>query len=432
LSGGDYLVNKVRKLQKEFNEADEQYAKVLKQTNENIEEISQNVEKKINDISNVNIIISDIDKSFAEKTGIVNIKDMTFLWGAIALQCARWILIPSFNEKTFTPDVQNRKSATEEGKKDLTLTGEELDRNKEERDKRKYPNWESIILLPVPYDAMKGTEDIVIPGVTDFGKRLYGGNHHSATLGHDPILGHIFGTANIMTRSITFHDKLMTTRKVEIESGRQQNVLKEPYGLLNMFDDVIRSYKEDSMRLTASHLKQVLHLQSDKYTKDGLPIPLIPAGMQQKLLKQKWNSKELENILKGSIGGITAQAVVAAFLNTSVGTLHGFCYNERKDEDFKLYNVRTRKIIATSNTISTAINMAAVTAGTVSGVLTDNPEIIKKSISHLDLGGYIVTIHQIARSKSLQEQIRREYLEKELYSRLCDNTYSFLEEAYHE
>ncbi len=60
-----------------------------------------------------------------------------------------------------------------------------------------------MFLYPVPYDAMEGTRRIVIPGVSTDEKNLYGGNHHSATMGHDPILGYLFGTMNIMTRTIT-------------------------------------------------------------------------------------------------------------------------------------------------------------------------------------------------------------------------------------
>src|SRR5699024_140673 len=99
---------------------------------------------------------------------IANPKDMVFLWSAVAIQCVRWILIPTFDMETLTPTTEDRKDSASEGKKDKTATGRELDKTKEEREKQELPDVKYIMILPVPYDAMKGTEDIVIPGVTEY------------------------------------------------------------------------------------------------------------------------------------------------------------------------------------------------------------------------------------------------------------------------
>ena len=427
------MFDKYQKLLNDYNKAEKRFDTELNAFSKNIEEVKNNVDKINTDLKSINIVISDIDKQFEEKTGICNKKDMKFLWGAIALQCGRWMLIPTIDEKTLTPNVEDRKDATKEGKKDKTKSGKEINKENKEKKGNRYIDSEQIMHLPVPFDAMAGTEDIVIKGVTEKGKNLYGGNHHSATFGHDPILGHLIGTANILTRSITFKDKFMTTRIVKILSGRQQYVVKTPYyGLMNMYKDVYGSLKEDKTRLLTAHVKEVLHLQSDKYTKDGLPIPLLPASMQQKMLKKKWNSKELQNVLESVFKGATKNYFVAALINESVGILHGFCYDEKKDENLNLYAIRTRKIISTSNIIAEAVNLAAVIGGTAVGVLAENEGIIKKAISHIDLGGYVQAIHQIARNAKLQEEIRREFLEKQLFDRFLSEKYSFLEEAHYE
>ena len=412
---------------------EKRFSSELKQFSDAVDKVHEHSMDVLSDLNNVNIIISDIDKQFEEKTGITNLKDMTFLWGAVAVQCARWIVVPNFEEETLTPTSDDRKDSTSEGKKDKTGTKDQLDKTRDEREKQKYPDNKNIILLPVPYDAMKGTEDIVIPGVTPFGKQIYSMNHHSATLGHDPLIGQLFGTANIMTRSITFHDKLLTTRLVENPSGRTQVVVKNPvYTKTQMVKDVIASAKEEKGRIAMALLKENLHLQSDKYTKTGLPIPTLSASMQQKLLDSKWNSKELEDILKGSIKGIKTNFLVSVIINTIVGTLHGFCYNENNDESKALYSVRTQKVVATSNVIAESINLAAVFGGSVAGYFSGNPDVIKKSISHLDVGGIIEAIHQVFKSKKIQEEIRREFLEQELFVRFTSNKYSFLEESYYE
>lgn len=427
------MLDKYQNIKNNFETGEKKFSNALIDFSNAANEMSDHSEKTLSDLKNINIIISDINKQFSDKTGIINVKDMAFLWGAVAIQCVRWILIPTFDITTLTPSTADRKDSSSEGKKDKTATGKELDKNKEERDEKKYPDHKHLILLPVPYDAMKGTEDIVIPGVTEYGKQIYSKNHHSATLGHDPLIGQIIGTANILTRSITFHDSTLTTRKVEILSGRNQIVVKEPsYSIPNMIDDLIETLQEDNSRIVTALLKENLHLQSDKYTKTGLPIPLLSANLQQKLLDCKWNSKELEAVLKGAIKGIAINFLVSLIINTIVGTLHGFCYNEQHDENLKLYSVRTSKLIATSSVIAESINLAAVSAGTIAGVLTENEKLIKKSISHLDIGGIIEAIHQIFKSKTIQEEIRREFLEQELFNRFTSNRYSFLEESRYE
>lgn len=427
------MLDKYQKIKDEFDEGEQRFSSELGKFSNAVDEIHNHAENILGDLKNVNVIISDIDKQFAEKTGIINAKDMAFLWGAVAIQCARWILIPTFDLETLTPTTEDRKDSGAEGKKDKTGTGKQLDIGKEERDKQKFPDNKNIILLPVPYDAMKGTEDIVIPGVTEYGKQIYSMNHHSATLGHDPLIGQVVGTANILTRSITFHDATMTTRRVEIPSGREQIVVKEPaYSIPMMIEDVIKTSKEDSDRITTALLKENLHLQSDKYTKTGLPIPLLSADMQQKLLDSKWNSKELEDVLKGAINGMAKNLIAVLIINTIVGTLHGFCYNENYDENRRVYSVRTRKVVVTSNVIAESINLAAVAGGTIAGVLSENEDLIKKAISHLDIGGVIEAIHHVFSNKNLQEEIRRDFLEQELFNRFTSDKYSFLEESGYE
>ena len=427
------MLDKYQNIKDGFDKGEKKFSSELNKFSDAVDEIKEHSSTTIEDIKNANIIISDIDKHFAEKTRITNIKDMTFLWSAIAIQCVRWILIPTFDIKTLTPNTENRKDSGSEGRKDKTKSGSELDKSKEECKDQEFPDSKNILAFPVPFDAMKGTEDIIIPGVTAFGQQINGRNHHSATLGHDPLIGQVVGTANIMTRSITFHDLFATTRKVERFNGRIQSVVKEPpYSKILMMKDVVASSREDASRITAALMKENLHLQSDKYTKMGLPIPFLSPALQQKLLNKNWNSKALEDVIKGSIKGIVNNFAVALVINTIVGTLHGFCYNEEKDGDTTLYSVRTRKVVATSNVIAECINLGTVLTGSIGGVLSANSELVKKSISHLDVGGMIEAIHQIVRSKKLQEKIRREFLEQELFKHFTDNKYSFLEESYYE
>lgn len=425
----------MKKYQKIRNDIDIACDTAIDKTNQlkkNVDEVYQNTEEILEKYENIHIIISDIDKQFSEKTGITNKKDMTFLWSAVALQCARWIMLPMVDEKSLEFDRSERKNASLEGKKDKTQDGKKLDKLGFHDGLSKYPSPEEIMALPVPFDAMKGTEDIVIPGVTEYGKNLYGGNHHSATLGHDPILGYIFGTLNILTRSITFHRIDLLTKKVERTSGREQQIADVFYSFPIMLQESYEALSEDFRRLDAGLRKEYLHLKSDKYTKDGLPIPLLKAETQQKLLRMDWNSKEIESILRSSGQSVFLQWFVAHILNLITGTLHGFCYDEKIDESLATYSVRTKKVVIASNIIASTVNLATVAAGTISGVVSNSPKLIKKSITHLDIGGYVETLHQIINNRNLQEIIRREFLEQELYNQFAGNAYSFLEEAHYE
>lgn len=425
------MLDKYQKLKDEFDTADKKFTKTIDDMNAVIEEMQEKSSQQLEDLKNVNIIIKDIDKNFAEKTGIINPKDQVFLWIAVGMQCVRWILIPTIDEDALNPSKEGRKDSASEGKKDKTKTSKQLDNTREEREQRRYINCYDIMALPVSYDAMKGTEDIYIPGVTELGVNIYSMNHHSATLGHDPIVGLVVGPANIMTRTITFHDAKATTRRVINPSGRKQEVVHPNILHSTVFKEVLESSREDIKRIPTALTKELLHLESDKYTKTGLPIPLLPAELQQKLLDNLWNSEELKELLGSSIKGASINYIIAVIINYIVGLIHGLFYNEMEDENKSLYSVRTRKIIATSNVIAESINLAAVTAGTIGGYFSDDAELIKKSISHLDIGGMVEAIHQVGKSKKLQEELRRQFLEQELEAKLLGDKYSFLEESYY-
>ena len=99
-----------------------------------------------------------------------------------------------------------------------------------------------------------------------------------------------------------------------------------------------------------------------------------------------------------------------------------------KDGNYDLYNVRTQKILKISNIIAESLNIVYVGSSIVIGKETGNPELIKEGMKRIDLGGYIVAVHQIVKSSSVQEKIRREYLENRLYDKFLGENYSFLEE----
>lgn len=378
--------------------------------------IAQKFENAANVAGNSAIIISDIEKEFNNYTSIINKKDQLFLWTAVALQCVRWIFQPKLEMMEEIKPIDSDRIAASDGKKIENPENSKWYKDNIEKDAKsgKYRNWKEYFTNAVPYDAMIGTEDIIIDGVSKNEKNLCGKNHHSSTLGHDPILGYIFGTFNIMTSTITFNRFDLLSRIVDYPS-----VTKEDISIVEIVQHVIESEREDKLRIPAAVSRQWLHLESDKYTKMGLPIPLLSAEKQQALLKQGWNSKEFDRLLnelgKTTLNNLKAtsiQLAISCIISLIIYSLHTFMYDEKTDGDFELYSIRTSKIVTYSNIIAEGLNLAVVAVGTGVGIYSEDEELIKQSLSALDIGGYINAITSIVHNSAIQNKIKEDFLKK--------------------
>lgn len=402
----------------------EQIRLIKERVNKNVSDINQSI-NNINTIAdkfetaadlaqNADYIISDIEKQFNQYTGIFNKKDQAFLWVAVGLQCVRWIFQPQIDVMDkVEPDKSDRVTADEGKKLENKENSDWYNKNKDKEAKEgKYLSWQEYFTNAVPYDAMKGTEDIFVDGVGNDEVNFCGKNHHSATLGHDPILGYIFGTFNIMTSTITFHRWNLLSRIVDYP-----NVTKQRIFFREIIKQVVESEKEDKLRIPAAVARQALHIQSDKYTKIGLPIPMLNAKKQQELLNKGWNSKELDKLMNElnisftkNIKTVNIQLVISSIINIVIFSLHNLMYDENTDGEYDLYSVRTSKIIKYSNLIADGVNLGAVSAGLIAGLYSGDKKLIKESVSHMDIGGYINTINSIIYNKKIQNQIEEEFL----------------------
>lgn len=357
-------------------------------------------------LDNPKKILSDLAKEFEDCTSL-NLKDLSFLFFATALQCCRWLLQPKITASFDKISSEDRHSSQSDGAVEYR-EGKIIAKEKESGTikSRKYPDCSRMFVLPVPYDAMDGTERIIIPGVSEPGKRLYGGNHHSATMGHDPVLGYIFGTINILTRTITFKNPILQTCSVKLYrdtyvdpySYRGQYVA-EDVAMPLLLERLAETAKEDMKRIPAAIIRQTLHIQSDKYTKDGLPIPFVNPEMAQNFLKEGWNSYELERfskyLLKNTVV-IGLQSVLSMLINIVIEILHKLVYNPIQDGSKEIYEVKTRKILLYSNVIASSSNVIY--------------SAISKDLAKLDIGGILVTIHRIVSDTRFIDKIKNEYI----------------------
>ena len=368
-------------------------------------------------------VIEDIDKQFEIATKL-NKKDISFLFLAIALQCTRILFQPKLNLNFEKTPRNQRNDANKDGEKEKKARKEKAKENQKDNiSSQKYPDIVSMFLYPVPYDAMIGTERILIPGVSAKGKCLYGGNHHSATLGHDPVLGYIFGTINIMTQTISFKNIGCQTCNVILSektlanpanySG--QSVGNIDYSFIEIVSMLKETISEDYKRVPAALGRHVLHLQSDKYCSDGLPFPFISPERAQKLIDDDWNSQELAKLGKlvaENISAVGMQAMISIIIKVIIEFLHKLTYREEMGIDRDVFAVKTHKILEISNIIASTSNVIAVLIGSVVGVYTGNGQMAIDSLENLDVGGLLVTIHRIATDENFINELKMEYLRK--------------------
>lgn len=386
---------------------------------------------------NAETIIDDIDAQFARATKL-NKTDITFLFVATALQCARWILLPSldldFKQTPPSERMTSQQGAQIEQKQQKAFL-KEHENEAILSSAMGYFGWNEIIGAPVPYDAMKGSEQFSILGdFSPVGTQLYGKNHHVATLGHDPLMGWIFGTMNIMSRTITMkdfssynvemYDRSMVDGSLILFKDRRQYITTTPPTSLPIIvGQCIHSFTEDNKRLFAAVARQGMHLASDQFTKMGLPIPMLNAARAQSLLEMGWNSAEAEKVIKKlgkNLAVVGAQAGLSILINFIVKSLH-FLYFDGDVEnqaELDLYEVKTRKILSYSNAIASGSNILYVA--------------LSRDISKLDIGGIIVTIYRLISDGSFIKSIKKEFLENQWYNTVMGdfNEFDYLQEGY--
>lgn len=328
-------------------------------------------------------VIDKIDRDFKAKTKLSD-TDITLLFLCTALQCARQYLLPNslfrFQDKGSLPSNQR----ADRFMKKVVSTPVDLIK----------PEWNDVLFQSVPYDALKKGDHVFETG-------LSGNTHRYRTLGHDPVLGWIFGTANIMTNSLTKHN---------FETFQVKNMIiirHYPLGVGGMLNKAVQYAREDPKLLGASVARQAIHYGSDVLTKQGLPIPLIMTAN---------NDLAKEMIIKYHIDtlNILRSAGIAAFINQLIFSIHRLFYNEDKDGTPAMYEVRTRKILSYSNLLASTSNVI-VTAFT-------------KDFSKLDIGGVLVTIYRLISDYNFINEIKRDFIKNELYNQVVGQPYDFMEE----
>lgn len=339
-------------------------------------------------------LIDDIDRQFKRATKLTDV-DIAFLFVATAMQVARQYLLTTFpTERPGDKVAANAVKGTTE---------------KSNRRHRYYsPSLEEILTNPVPFDANMGSAEFdALQGFGPLG-------HRGATVGHDPILGLICGTANIATSTLTnwkwesFHIYSGTYGQAKGVHDIFAHRARTELVFSHTADKLINQGIEGKKIIGASLIKEIVHLKSDVGSKNSLPLPLVSAispALAGELAKRGFDM--------ANAAVVGRQAAYSCLINTLVALIHSLFFDPSSDMSRRMYEVRTRKILSYSNIIASTSNII-VSACT-------------RNVKLLDIGGFAVTLYRIASDAKFISEVKRDFLKNELHDRIVGSEYDFME-----
>lgn len=359
--------------------------------------------------------LQEIDAQFKKYTALTD-KDVALLFIAVGLQVARQYLLTQF------PERKDDKEAA-----DSTRGHTEEHSNRHHRLYR--PSLEEIITNPVPFDVNKGSNGAFK------GSGIMG--HRAVAIGHDPVLGYVFGTANIATATVTLSHPISKTKNgitiyapnldsYHVKTGSYEskgheintdwigNKANTQRIFCETEDKLFHQGKNGVTIVLESLLKEHVHLQSDINTKHSLPLPgvsFISPALASELYKHGLDMCNVSTVGK--------QMGYALLINLLIGFIHDLMYDPDLDGSKRLYEVRTRKILSYSNLMAESSNVVAVAIRANTGDKAG-------AVRMLDIGGLIVLCHRLISDAMFISQVKTEFIQDEFFDRIRGSEYDFL------
>lgn len=333
--------------------------------------------------------LHQIEQAFSKKTSIVNKTDLSFLAVATALQVAKSLLFPYIADKFHYGDSFDPAKRLEHN--DQAIEKAHRKANDSFRDEHlkthKTGQWINLLYQTPPYDITRGS--------VDAGLNLGGAYHRLYTLGHDPILGWLFGTMNILTDTMTLND--LSSYRVSRDPMR---IMSSRVPLWTLFQESYEEIKADPLNLPAALFAEAQHLKSDEYTKLGLPAPLL-SSFNEDFASELYKSNYDALCLARDAKIVGSSFAVSKIFDLIILLAHlQFC----TEEDKSLYEVRTRKILLISNAI-------ASTSTVINASITQNPK-------NLDIGSLLNLATRLFSDTRFILRIKQEYISSEISNRM--------------
>lgn len=321
-------------------------------------------------LQNTREILDDLDRQFSEKTGL-NGTDTAILFLAIGLQIVREYLLTKF------PIRLDDQIAAKN-------TFGHIEEHSNRRHRLYNPSLEEIISNPVPFDANVGANGALSGGG-------YMG-HRVTAIGHDPLLGLVFGTANIATSTLTtanfdsFHIYTGSLGRDEFCQRARTDLV-----LSYTMNKLLAGGIEGKQIIAVSLMKEVIHLRSDLNTSHSLPLPVVSAIDPKLASRLASYGLDMANVL-----AVAKQSTYATMVNTLIAMFHGMFSDATAEMEQKLHEVKTRKILSYSNAVASSSNLAVAA--------------ITRDFHLLDLGGLAVTIYRLITDAKFIRQVKEEFI----------------------
>lgn len=375
--------------------------KMASEYDSNKKSVDADVQKLGKKVDGLPQFVEDVDAEFERLTSITS-KDLSFLVFASTLQVARQLI---------TSHLKERLSDKESAKK----TPFHPDEHSNRLTKKYYASKTEIVNNPVPFDAIRKSE--VVKSTSN--PKLNGFNHRYTAIGHDPLLGLVFGTANIMTKTITVSSGKFVLKTYHVGSGIATNgfgqykvdILSNQASTSLMFKHICTRLQEEGTdgweALLYAFGKELVHLLSDVRTAKSLPLPIVSVISP--------NASRILNICgidSLSATALTIDMLVSKMIDSAIAYMHSWCYNPETDGPIETYQVRTKNIVYYSNLISVASTTIQTLFRAYMGDAT--------SISKFDFGGAISSWKVIWNTPFIISDMKSEYI--------CNKTINYLNE----
>lgn len=363
-----------------------------------------------------------INKEFATITKL-NKVDIGFVFVATAMQIIRQVFQPKLNKDILDKSrrLDDKGSAKEvkenSGLKEKLQSQEKKAINDATKGSRYYyaPLGEiADITKGVPYDVTNNTKKFNVTG-----KGGLNGNHRCSTLGHDPYLGYIFGTCNILTNTMTMGaDNLFATYHVKNGSVvANANIVK-------MFESSKNRYDESKATVGAAIIKQFYHIKSDELSKNGLNLPFLQLFSDSKTIENLTEKYDFASV-KHVTSTISIQIGLARLIDFVIALTHSlYMFVDEYKNGYEIQSqyaefidasdvktIRTRKVLLYSNVIATTSNVIACGVAAGAGVMTGNAKAVDFAKENLDIGGIISTIIHLFSDIRFITKVKKEFIE---------------------
>lgn len=353
---------------------------------------------------NTTNILTDLDEEFSKRTSL-GWEDVKFLFAATALQCIRIYVIDTLT-KVESAGIGNTKENYLHKLQDKLL-GRLNDGGLTAPSLYYAPLMQICTARGVPYDATR------FKGINHgFFKEA---NHRFATFGHDPIIGLIFGTSNILTNTITCRSKnflpIPITCHVEYDGNLKNPSIGDICSTIETLKAAATRLDNDTISVVAALIKQIIHIGTDLYTPCGIQIP--GANL---ILNNRYAEELTKYISTGDILKVGVSYQIFNLINILISSLHMLTCSSANHREKELHHVKTMKILEYSNIIATGSNVIINAVRAYCGNV--------KALKDIDFAGLIGTIMMLINNEEIKRKIKREFILGEYERMVLGDSYN--------